>query len=242
MSGTEQSAFNARQFSARDYVDEFPAHAHRARAIAKLIAPLGPFTRGADVGCFGGVAAGTYAAAGISQIDGFDVAEASLDAVRRRGGRAWRWDAGAEPFPGERHGYDVLIASEMIEHVDDTEHALRQFHAALRPGGLLVLTTPNLAFWYSRLRVLAGLAPMAAPGVARGRAADPALDPLHARIGTLAEWRALIEACGFAIVAVRATSYLQSDIYPRRWLALLDRVMSARPTLGGNLVILARAI
>lgn len=242
MADTRQTDFNARGFGARDYSGEFADQRHRARMIAAALAPHGPFARAADVGCFGGVAAETYKTAGISRIDGFDVADPSLAAFRARGGEAWRWDAGREPFPADAHAYDVVIASEMIEHVDDTEHALREFHKALRPGGLLALTTPNQVFWYSRLRVLAGRAPMASPGVAPGRAHDSAIDPLHARIGTLAEWQALIEACGFQVLSVSATSYLQADTYPRRWMAWLDRVIATRPTLGGNLIFLARAV
>ena len=233
---------NAQAFGARAYDREFPSHRHRARLLTGILRRFGPFARGADVGCFGGAAAATYAAAGIGQLHGFDIAEASLDACRSRGHEAWRWDASVEPFPGEPGTYDVLIASEMIEHVDDTEHALREFRAALKPGGLLLLTTPNVAFWYSRLRLLAGRPPLGAPGVARGRASDPGLDPLHARIGTLSEWRGLIESCGFEILEVAATSYLQADTYPRRWLARLDRWLSRRPALGGNLVIAARAL
>jgi SAM-dependent methyltransferase len=237
-----QSAHNADAFGARDYDLEFPSHRHRARLLGGVLRRLGPFARGADVGCFGGAAAGTYMAGGIAELHGFDIAEASLDACRSRGHEAWHWDASVEPFPGECGTYDVVIASEMIEHVDDTEHALREFRAALRPHGLLLLTTPNLAFWYSRLRLLAGRPPLGAPGVARGRATDAGLDPLHARIGTLSEWRGLIESCGFEILEVAATSYLQADTYPRQWLARLDRWISRRPALGGNLVIVARAV
>lgn len=43
---------------------------------------------------------------------------------------------------GER--FPVMIALELIEHLENPHHFLRQCHALLEPGGYLVLSTPNL--------------------------------------------------------------------------------------------------
>ena len=39
--------------------------------------------------------------------------------------------------------FDVVISSECIEHVPDPEKALREMVRVLKPGGLIVVTTPN---------------------------------------------------------------------------------------------------
>lgn len=65
----------------------------------------------------------------------------------------------SQPWPLTRQ-YDVVIASEVIEHIVDTDGFLEQCHAALRPGGTLFLTTPNLLFGVNRLRMLVGMQPM----------------------------------------------------------------------------------
>lgn len=44
----------------------------------------------------------------------------------------------------ERDGkFDAITLSQVIEHVTDPEMLLRELHARLKPGGRLVLTTPN---------------------------------------------------------------------------------------------------
>jgi SAM-dependent methyltransferase len=39
--------------------------------------------------------------------------------------------------------FDMVTLSQVIEHVTDPENLLRGLHAKLKPGGTLVLTTPN---------------------------------------------------------------------------------------------------
>jgi SAM-dependent methyltransferase len=48
----------------------------------------------------------------------------------------------------------VVVASEVIEHLDSPRHALRQIREIMRPGGYLLLTVPNVGFWEGRLKFL----------------------------------------------------------------------------------------
>lgn len=41
--------------------------------------------------------------------------------------------------------FDALVALELVEHLENSHHFLRQCFAALEPGGWAVLSTPNLA-------------------------------------------------------------------------------------------------
>ena len=43
---------------------------------------------------------------------------------------------------GRRH--DAAVAIEIVEHLENPRFFLRQLHALLRPGGVVVLTTPNI--------------------------------------------------------------------------------------------------
>lgn len=45
------------------------------------------------------------------------------------------------PFPED--AFDVVVSCETVEHVPDPQLAVRELARVLRPGGTLVLTTPN---------------------------------------------------------------------------------------------------
>ena len=56
-----------------------------------------------------------------------------------------------ELLPSEmRGGFDCLVATELIEHLENPRHFLRQCFSALRPGGLLLLSTPNVDSPFSK--------------------------------------------------------------------------------------------
>lgn len=100
--------------------------------------------RALDVGCGAGLLCEPLARLG-ADVTGVDAAEANLDAARehaRGSGLAieYRWgDVGQLGLTG----YDLVTAMEVIEHVADKPAFVAALAAALKPGGLLVLSTPN---------------------------------------------------------------------------------------------------
>jgi ubiquinone/menaquinone biosynthesis C-methylase UbiE len=55
--------------------------------------------------------------------------------------------------------FDIVIAGEIIEHLYDTDNFMVEIHRILKPNGVLLLTTPNLASWLDRLTLLFGMQP-----------------------------------------------------------------------------------
>lgn len=51
--------------------------------------------------------------------------------------------------------FDLILCTEVIEHVEDSEAALRGLYKLLKPGGTLILSTPQR---YSTLEILAKIA------------------------------------------------------------------------------------
>lgn len=56
------------------------------------------------------------------------------------------------PYPDD--SFDVVTATELVEHLEDYRAILREIHRVLRPGGLCVLSTPNILNLNSRIRNL----------------------------------------------------------------------------------------
>ncbi len=98
-----------------------------------------------DIGCGAGLAAEVFCRLGAS-VTGMDAAPDALDAARAHaeaGGLAIRYlDGGPEDLPeGER--LDAVLALEVIEHVADRAGFLRALARAVKPGGLVFLSTLN---------------------------------------------------------------------------------------------------
>lgn len=50
--------------------------------------------------------------------------------------------------------FDAVIACEVIEHLDDPRHFLREIGKLLKPNGRVCITTPNVAFFEGRIKFL----------------------------------------------------------------------------------------
>jgi SAM-dependent methyltransferase len=73
---------------------------------------------------------------------GFDALETDLDAA------AADVDRAVEPVRG---AFDLVVSLATIEHVFDSDNVFRLVHRALKPGGLFLVNTPNIAFFAYRL-------------------------------------------------------------------------------------------
>ncbi|MDO8530735.1 MAG: methyltransferase domain-containing protein [Dehalococcoidia bacterium] len=97
-----------------------------------------------DIGCGDGIFARPLAAR-FPQADvlGLDIDEANITLARKDAPRnatfvcKTLWDV--DP----REVYDIIIASELIEHITEIERLMALLSDHLRPGGLLLVTTPN---------------------------------------------------------------------------------------------------
>jgi SAM-dependent methyltransferase len=98
-----------------------------------------------------------------------------------------------DAFPFDGAVFDVVLCCEILEHLQhDPLAALHEIHRVLRPGGAIIVTTPNVARLESVARLLAGeniYDPYSGYG-AYGR---------HNREYTLGELQRLLEHAGFAM-------------------------------------------
>jgi 2-polyprenyl-3-methyl-5-hydroxy-6-metoxy-1,4-benzoquinol methylase len=57
-----------------------------------------------------------------------------------------------ERLPVDADCFDLVFAGEIIEHVRATQVFLQRCHETLKPGGILMLTTPILSCWLNLWR------------------------------------------------------------------------------------------
>ena len=70
----------------------------------------------------------------------------SAEAIRLARSRYPRLDfrvGSAEEIPFPDHSFDVILAFELIEHLSSPTKFISQVRRLIKPGGILVLTTPN---------------------------------------------------------------------------------------------------
>jgi SAM-dependent methyltransferase len=150
-----------------------------------------PGDRALDLGCGEGAFTEVLVRAGAQAI-GADVAQAALDRARaRHPGLDLRLVPIDGPLPFEDSGFDLVWASEVIEHVADTARWLSEVRRVLAPRGRLLLSTPS----HGRLRVAVG-------GVERF--SEPLGDHLH--LYTRRSLHRLLEEFGFDQVRVRTAA------------------------------------
>ncbi len=150
-----------------------------------------------------------YAATGV------DISAHAIERARREShaddARFEVWDAThAASFP-ER--FDLIVALEVIEHLEDPESALRAWAALLAPRGALVCTTPNRHGPLSRYW----------------------RDPTHVSVRSVGGWRRTFASCG-------AFEHVTADVVqwvPGLWRLQHEMRFFALPAVGAQVRILA---
>ncbi len=75
------------------------------------------------------------------QVEGVDFDPEAIENARRKGLTVHAGSLAEQAFPDE--SFDVVVMSHIIEHVHDPIAFLRHANRLLRPGGRIILATPN---------------------------------------------------------------------------------------------------
>lgn len=140
---TELAArFTAQELSARARVDATADAVEDARG-----RPFGPDDRVLEVGCGSAALASAIARRG-ARVVASDVSLRWLVLAQKRLAEEGSADVelvacAAEALPFDDGGFDVVVASDVVEHVEDAERFVAECARVLRQDGLLFLATPN---------------------------------------------------------------------------------------------------
>jgi SAM-dependent methyltransferase len=83
-----------------------------------------------------------------------------LDMLQREGLSAIQHDLAIRPWPLLDNHYDIVTFFDVIEHIwhgQDVLHSVREIRRISKPGGLVFITTPNVAMLRNRLKLLCGM-------------------------------------------------------------------------------------
>jgi SAM-dependent methyltransferase len=187
--------------------------------IRRVLAGAPPDAILVDLGCDdGGHTLEFAAAARARRVCGVDVVEERGAVARARGVDFTLADLNEE-LPFGDATFDVVVSNQVIEHLSDTDRFVHEVHRILRPGGIAVVSTENLASWHNVLALLLGWQPFSLSNVsgtqlglgnplAVQRGDPPALRSWeHLRVFAYRGLKELFEAHGLAVENVVGAGY-----------------------------------
>jgi 2-polyprenyl-3-methyl-5-hydroxy-6-metoxy-1,4-benzoquinol methylase len=162
----------------------------------RLLELAGSPARVLDVGCSSGYLASRLVERGATVV-GIDTDERAATEARAVCEQVLVGDVETMELPFPDHSFDLVLCGDVIEHLRDPVAFLARMRPLLRPGGKLVLTTPNVANWAMRLGLLAG----------RWRYTDRGiLDRTHTHLFTKKSLEQALDRAGYRVVEFDVTA------------------------------------
>lgn len=160
-----------------------------------------------DVGCGSGMHGAELARTLQHKVTGVDLSAPSIEKAKKRLAAAYVGDVTAPeryPFFG-RERFDILVFSDMLEHLSDPLDVLNRHLALLAPGGHVVISIPNIAIWNVRMALFFGRFNYTDTGT---------LDRTHLRFFTRRSLAELVNQAGLSVVGKRITPGMARPFVP----------------------------
>jgi SAM-dependent methyltransferase len=154
------------------------------------------------------------------------------------------FDAEKDVFPYPDAHFATVICGELIEHLfADPMHLMSQVNRILRPGGHLVLTTPNIAALRGISGILQGYHPGFFHAYIRPAEGTGEVDARHNREYAPREIHQLLENSGFEVTRLE-TGEFRDEPHPEfGWiLHLLERYRLSTELRGDGIYAVGRKI
>ena len=209
----------------------------QARMLAEVARSSSRPLRIVDIGCGDGAA--TALAARLCpghRVLGVDWSRQALRRARAHGIEVVQGTVDDGGLPIADGSVDVAVFSEVIEHLVDTDAALDEIMRVLRPGGTLLLSTPNLAAWFNRGLLLGGVQPVFTEVSLRGVHGRPGTEVVgHLRVFTRRAVVSLLTSRGFEVRRVSGAAYHDVPTVLRPF----DRLFRLLPSAAAILLVQA---
>jgi ubiquinone/menaquinone biosynthesis C-methylase UbiE len=177
------------------------------------------------------------------EVYGVDIDDVALDKAKQRKIKTFKLDLSYDKIPLNNNSVDLVTALELIEHLINPDHILREVHRVLNSHGQFILSTPNLASYVNRLILLLGYQPYNVEVSTEFLAGVPLraytfTKPIgHIRPFTLRALKEVLSYHGFKIVKVMGAPGVEP-----KWLGIIDKLFSLRASLARRLIVFAMKI
>ena len=230
--------------AADSYVE---THRTRLEKTLAIIPPGGPKDWILEMGSYMQITPLLHARLGYGHVTGCYFGEAGKRETRvvdLPGGGSFecridQFDAENDFFPYPNAHFQTVLCCELLEHLArDPMYMLDEIHRILRPGGSLVLTTPNVVSLRALSAALQGFHPMLFPAYLKN-----STEARHAREYTPKEIRMLLENAGLEVTLLETGPYRDEPAPQLAWVEhLLDQYLLDRHLRGDCIYAVARKI
>jgi len=175
-----------------------------------------------DIGCNDGTI--TEIISKKNKVIGMELSEGAVKKAKEKGLKIIR--GSVYKIPIKENSFDKVHLSEVIEHLLDTDKALKEILRVLKPSGELIITTPNCCSFRDRILVLFG------------HLQAYALHEEHVRLFNKKRLVSHLEKTGFKINKVYGTGFSIPIPGKSPTFFIFDKILPA--TLMQRLIIIGR--
>lgn len=179
----------------------------------------------------------------LDEYHGIDFSADGLKLAKNKGIKTKKVDLNYK-LPYKENYFDFVYCSETIEHINNTDNLVSEIKRVLKPSGLVIFTTPNLASWYNRIFLFLGIHPffseISTKDKTFGKSIFKKIIPDkwaagHIRNFTISAFKDLLRANGYKILKSKTFTLMEIP----KIIRVLDRIMS-KINLGSDIMIIAR--
>jgi len=207
------------------------ADSQRIKAMKAIFDRLNPQSNTIlDIGCFDGIFLSLVKNQD-NDFYGLDASDWAIEHMQKKEIKIQKFFFdGKTKLPFEKDFFDIVIAGEIIEHIFDTDFFLEEISRVLKPGGRLLISTPNIASLGRRLLLLFGANPITEVSPNEANSVG------HIRYFTRETLKNILAKHGFKIISSHSDC-INFSTKIRLKSAILAKVF---PGLGASIIYLAK--